>query len=163
LKSFYTDVIAKDKRFLSKKAVNDLALLEPGTRAAVQAVIKDAWTLYGVRMMAYETFRSKPRQADLFANGATKLQKVGVHHYGLACDIVRNIGGKPSWKGDFSFLVALCLKHKLISGIDWGEPKVTHTFVDSCHVQRIPVSRQADLFAGRWYPPVDYDPRGANK
>jgi len=37
----------------------------------------------------------------LFAQGATKIKTVGVHHYGLACDLVKDIGGEPSWQGDF--------------------------------------------------------------
>jgi hypothetical protein len=157
--SFYTDVIAHDARFHTTQAVHDIALLEPVTRAAVQAIIADAKAM-GIALMAWETYRSRERQELLFKQHATKLQKVGVHHYGLACDLVRDIGGEPSWKGDFSFLTKLCAKHGLISGNDWGTPGQKHTFIDPCHVQRVAVPDQNKLFAGIWYPDAAYDPRG---
>ena len=40
--NFFTDVIKKDPRFHSTNRISDIALLEPVTRAAVQAVISDA-------------------------------------------------------------------------------------------------------------------------
>lgn len=155
--SFYTDTIAHDPRFHSTAAVHDLALLEPVTRTAVQAIIADA-KAQGIALMAFETYRSTERQLMLYKQGATKLKNVGVHHYGLACDLVRDIGGQPSWKGDFSFLTALAKKHKLISGNDWGQPKIKHTFIDPDHVQRITLGKQPELFAGSWYPAATYDP-----
>ena len=157
--NFYTNVIVKDARFKSTAAIHDMLLLEPVTRAAVQAVIADAEKL-GIPLMPWETYRSKERQALLFAKKATKLKNVGVHHYGLACDLVKSIDGQPSWKGDFGFLLKLARKHGLISGQDWGEPDKPHTFIDACHVQRITVARQKALFAGTWYPAPDYDPFG---
>jgi hypothetical protein len=81
-----------------------------------------------------------------------------VHHYGLACDIVRVVGGEPSWKGDFSFLGQLAHSSGLIWGGDWGAPNIKHSFIDSVHVQRCTVARQGDLFAGTWYPDDSYNP-----
>ena len=155
--SFYTDTIVKDNRFHSTKEVHDLMLLEPVTRAAVKAVIADAGAM-GIKLMAWETYRSKERQEALFVAKATKLKTVGVHHYGLACDLVKDVNGQPSWKGDFTFLTKLCKKHGLISGNDWGQPWAKHKFIDSCHVQRITLQRQKALFAGKWYPDSAYDP-----
>ena len=108
--------------------------------------------------MIFETYRSQARQIALFNQGATKLKQVGVHHYGLACDIVKDINGQPSWKGDFSMLGALAKHHKLIWGGDWGTPGSVHTFVDTDHVQRATIGRQAGLFNGDWYPDANYDP-----
>lgn len=160
MQSFYTEIIAKDPRFHTTAAVHDLALLEPVTRAAVEAVIADAKAM-GIALMPWETYRSKERQELLFKQKATKLKTVGVHHYGLACDLVKDIGGQPSWKGDFTFLTALCRKRGLISGNDWGKPSVKPSFVDSCHVQRIRVADQNKLFAGVWYPDAAYSPWAA--
>lgn len=157
MENFYTDVISRDARFDSASRVLDLALLEPVTRQLVQNIIAAAEQM-GIALMVYETYRSQPRQQELFDNGATKLRKVGVHHYGLACDIVRVIGGEPSWKGDFSFLGQLAHSAGLIWGGDWGAPQIKHSFVDSVHVQRCTVARQADLFAGTWYPDDSYNP-----
>jgi hypothetical protein len=155
--SFYTDVIKKDPRFKSLDPVHDMALLEPITRNLVEGIIADA-AKDGIKLMAYETFRSQSRQSRLFAQKATKLKDVGVHHYGLACDLVKDIAGEPSWKGDFKFLGKLAKKYKLIWGGDWGTPGAKHTFYDGVHVQRCTVPRQKSLFAGTWYPDDDYDP-----
>ena len=157
MSNFYTDVIEQDPRFNSTSLINDVALLEPVTRAAVQAIITDAKP-HGIDFMAFETYRSQARQQLLFNQGATKLRTVGVHHYGLACDIVKSIDGAPSWKGDFSLLGTLAQAHGLIWGGDWGAPGVHHSFIDSDHVQRCTLADQVGLFAGTWYPGPDYDP-----
>ena len=158
MSNFYQDVISKDPRYHTTKPVNDKMLLEPVTREAVLAIIADAKSLHGIDIDTFETYRSKERQELLFKQKATKLKTVGVHHYGLAADFVKIIAGEPSWKGDFSFLVALCKKHGLISGSTWGQPKVKHTFVDPGHVQRITLQRQPTLFNLTWYPSESYSP-----
>ena len=155
--SFFTDVIEKDPRFTGLQRINDLALLEPVTRAAVQQIILDARVL-GIETMVFETFRSQARQQQLFTQGATKLRTVGVHNYGLACDIVKVAGGEPSWKGDFSFLGLLARKHGLIWGGDWGAPGQHHTFIDAVHVQRCSIGKQPALFSGAFYPDDAYNP-----
>jgi hypothetical protein len=155
--NFYTDVVMTDPRFNSAKRIADPELLEPATRDLVQAIIADA-AANGLRLMIFETYRSQARQLALFNQGATKLKQVGVHHFGLACDIVKDINGQPTWKGDFSMLGALAKHHKLIWGGDWGTPGSVHTFVDTDHVQRVTIGRQASLFSGDWYPDTNYDP-----
>ena len=155
--NFYTDVIKKDSRFKSLKPIHDMDLLEPITRDLVKQIIADA-AKDGIKLMAYETFRSQQRQTKLFEQGATKLKTVGTHHYGISCDLVKDVGGEPSWKGDFKFLGKLAKKHKMIWGGDWGKPGVKPTFYDGVHVQRCTVAKQKALFAGTWYPDEDYDP-----
>ncbi|MGA8273484.1 MAG: M15 family metallopeptidase [Candidatus Sulfotelmatobacter sp.] len=155
--NFYKDVISQDERFSSANRVSDDALLEPGTRQLVAAIVSAAHRM-GIELMVYETYRSQDRQQELFNQGATKLRAVGVHHYGLACDIVRVVNGEPSWKGDFSFLGQLAQSSGLIWGGDWGAPHIKHSFVDSVHVQRCTVARQAELFDGIWFPDEAYNP-----
>jgi hypothetical protein len=155
--NFYTDVLSRDPHFNSSSRVFDPNLLEPITRQLVQNIIAAAEKM-SIALMVYETYRSRARQQELFDNGATKLRQVGVHHYGLACDIVRIVAGEPSWKGDFSFLGQLAHSAGLIWGGDWGAPQIKHSFIDSVHVQRCTVARQADLFAGTWYPDDAYNP-----
>jgi hypothetical protein len=137
--------------------VSDPSLLEPTTRQLVEGVVSAAQRM-GIEVMIYETYRSQERQLALFNNGATKLRTVGVHHYGLACDIVRVVGGEPCWKGDFSFLGQVAHSSGLIWGGDWGAPDIEHSFIDSVHVQRCTVARQRELFAGTWYPDDAYNP-----
>ena len=155
--NFFTDVISADPRFNSTTRIHDLALLEPTTRELVQRIIAAAKDM-GIDLLAFETYRSQARQQQLFKQGATKLQKVGVHHYGLACDIVKVIDGEPSWKGDFSFLGELAHSAGLIWGGDWGDPTIKHTFIDAVHVQRCSLARQTELFAGTFYPDDSYNP-----
>jgi hypothetical protein len=155
--NFYTDVIRNDPRFGNLEPIHDPVLLEPVTRELVAAIIADA-AAAGIKLMTFETYRSQTRQRKLFEQGATKLSRVGVHHYGLACDLVKDVGGTPSWKGDFKFLGRLAKRHKMIWGGNWGRPDIRHSFIDSVHVQRCTVGRQGALFAGKWYPNEDYDP-----
>jgi len=155
--NFFTDAIQKDARFGSTNRIADPALLEPKTRALVQQIV-DAAAKMGIAVMIFETYRSQQRQQQLFNAGATKLRTVGVHQYGLACDIVRVAAGEPSWKGDFSFLGELAHSSGLIWGGDWGNPSIKHTFVDAVHVQRCSIARQPALFDGSWYPDSDYNP-----
>ena len=155
--NFYIDVIEKDSRVNSIQRVADPALLEPTTRQLVAQIIAAAEQM-GISLMIFETYRSQGRQQELFDNGATRLRSAGVHRYGLACDIVRVVGGEPSWKGDFSFLGQLARSGGLIWGGDWGNPAIKHDFIDAVHVQRCTVARQPSLFAGDWYPDENYNP-----
>jgi len=155
--SFYSDVIQKDTRFASTARVADPALLEPVTRRLVEQIVEAAGQM-GIPLMIFETFRSQARQLALFNAGATRLRAVGVHNYGLACDLVRDVDGEPSWKGDFSFLGQLARASGLIWGGDWGDPAIEHSFIDAVHVQRCTIARQAGLFAGMWYPEEEYNP-----
>jgi hypothetical protein len=155
--TFYTDVISKHPSFNSERRINDLGLLDDVTRQRVQAIIADAKSL-GFDLLAFETYRSSDRQQQLFNHGATRLRQVGVHHYGLACDLVKVVNGEPSWKGDFSFLGQLAHAHGLVWGGNWGTPNVAHSFVDAVHVQRCSIHRQPALFRGEWYPDENYDP-----
>ena len=155
--NFFTDIIEHDPRFHSREPIGDLALLEPITRSLVRQIIWDASAL-GIELMAFESYRSQERQQDLFNQHATQLRAVGVHHYGLACDLVKVGGGAPSWKGDFTFLGRLARQHKLIWGGDWGTPGQPHKLFDPVHVQRCSVANQAALFRGEWYPDENYDP-----
>ena len=155
--TFYEDSIRKSKLFASPKRVAGLDLLEPAFRQKVQGILDDA-AAHDVKLLVFETYRSQVRQQQLFAEGATKLKNVGVHHYGLAADIVYLRGGDASWKGDFGFIGQLARAHSLIWGGDWGYPGRPNSFVDADHVQWCTVGRQAALFRGEWYPAAGYDP-----
>lgn len=156
--SFYAMVIRNSKAFRSDAVCKDLGLLEPGTRKAVLAML-DGAKQAGHDLRLLETYRSQTRQSALFTKHATQLRTVGCHGYGVAVDFGVFIDGK--YQGDnkpYVFLRELAREHGMISGQDWGHPK-TGGFIDSGHVQRVPVWRQAMLFDGAWYPPeVGYDP-----
>ena len=156
--SFYTDFIKKDPRFNSTNICRDVALLEPGFRAKVQALLDKAHA-DGHDIRIAEAFRSQARQAQLFEQGYTQLKKVGVHNYGLACDFNLFVNGKYETDGqEYSFLLGYGKELKFISGIDWGTPWQKHTFHDWDHIQNVPVFRQTALFSGSWYPDSNYNP-----
>jgi hypothetical protein len=157
MSNFYTDVIQKSPNFNSVQRIDDINLLEPNTRQRVLAVIADA-KAQGTPLMVYETYRSQARQEALFQQKVTQLQTVGVHHYGLACDIVKIVNGEPSWQGDYTFLEPLAKKHDLIWGGNWGYPDPFKGFQDLDHVQFCSLKRQSTLFQGMWYPDQTYNP-----
>lgn len=159
MRNFYQDVIRKDKRFKSINPVKDMNLVEPGTRAAVLALIADAEKA-GHDLRVTETFRSQARQQYVYDRGFSHLRKVGCHGYGLAVDLGLYNDGVYEDDGDpyYKFILPLARKHNLISGQDWGTPRQRHSFKDWGHVQRIPVFRQGQVFRGEWYPPEDYNP-----
>lgn len=155
--SFYDTNIRTSKAFHSDAVCKDMALLEPGTRAAVLALVNEA-KQEGHDLRVLETYRSQTRQSALFAKHATQLRTVGCHGYGVAVDFGVFVGGKYAENNTpYVFLRVLARKHGLISGQDWGHA-ITGSFVDSGHVQRVPVWRQVGLFNGTWYPPEVYDP-----
>lgn len=155
--NFFIETIKKDPRVNSTELVKDMALLEPFTRTAVQAVIVDALA-EGITLHVTETYRSQTRQRQLFIEGKTRLCKVGLHEYGLAADFCKIINGQASWAGDWTFLCRLAVKHGLISGGDWGLPGIPHSWRDWDHVQRVAVKDENKLFAGTWYPNSSYRP-----
>lgn len=156
--SFYDTVIRNSKAFRSDAVCKDVSLLEPGTRAAIAAMLADA-KAQDIDLRVLETYRSQTRQSALFMRHATQLRVVGCHGYGVAADFgvfINNV-----YQGDnkpYVFLRNMARKHGLISGQDWGHSK-EGGFVDSGHIQTVPVWRQNQLFGGSWYPPEKgYDP-----
>lgn len=155
--SFYDTVIRNSNAFRSDAVCKDLGLLEPGTRAAVQAMLDDA-KAQGIDLRLLETYRSQTRQSALFMRHATQLRVVGCHGYGVAADFgVFTNGRYEEGNKPYMFLRELARKHGMISGQDWGHSK-EGGFVDSGHVQRVPVWRQSALFGSAWYPSQQYDP-----
>lgn len=155
--SFYDTVLRNSKAFRSDLVCKDPTMLEPGTRAAVLAMIEDA-KAQNIDLRLLETYRSQTRQSALFAKHVTQLRTVGCHGYGVAADFGVFIKGVYQQSAKpYDVLRTLARKHGLVSGIDWGHLKIG-SFIDSGHVQRVPVWRQNALFAGVWYPPVSYDP-----
>src|SRR5882757_6070518 len=139
--TFYDSIIRTSPAFHSDAVCKDMSLLEPGTRAAVLALV-DSAKKQGHDLRVLETYRSQTRQSALFAKHATQLRVVGCHGYGIAADL--GVFEHGIYQGDnrpYVFLRELARKHGLISGQDWGHPK-TGGFIDSGHVQRTPVWRQ---------------------
>ena len=153
--TFYTETICKSPAFNSTNKYSGLDLLEPWFRQAVLNILARARAV-GRPLMVTETFRSKPRQALLYKQGATHLPTVGVHHYGLACDFAKMIDGTPEWSGPWTEFGQWCAAEGLVWGGDWDEPTIPHTFRDWDHCQRVDLKDQNALFAGTFYPDASY-------
>lgn len=157
MSTFYDTTIRNSPAFRSESVCKDMNMLEPGTRAAVLALVADAGK-GGHDLRVLETYRSQVRQGHLFAQHATQLRTVGCHGYGVAVDFGVFVNGRYQESNTpYVFLRDLSRRHGLISGQDWGHAR-EGSFVDSGHVQRVPVWRQSALFAGSWYPDLVYDP-----
>ena len=112
----------------------------------------------GFDLAILETYRSPARQRLLFEKRLTELRNVGVHGYGLAIDFGLFKNGVYDPRGrDYMVFKDYAKQCGILSGIDWGEPCVSHSFHDWDHLQGVPLFRQNDLFAGKWYPSDDYD------
>lgn len=146
--TFYDRVIRPHSLYRAAGRVWTPSLLEPVIRGYVDALLS-GMLVAGHPMMVWETYRSRERQAALYAKGKTKLKDVGVHHYGLAADLVFDVDGEPSWRGPWSVFGGLARSYGLTWGGDWK------AFVDMPHVQRIEVRDQKRLFAGEFYPSED--------
>lgn len=156
--TFYQDVLRKDKRFTSTEVCKDLGLLEPGTRAAVEAILLEAKDSH-IDLRVLESFRSQARQHMLYLRRLTQLSRVGCHGFGIAVDFALYVDDKYVEDGSkYGPLWALLKAHGMISGQDWGNPHIPHSFRDPDHGQRCPVWRQPALFAETWFPPIVYDP-----
>lgn len=156
--NFYTDTIQRDPRFHSVVPVHDTKLLEPVFWAMVQGFTADAH-VEGHVLAILETYRSRELQEHYFQTHKAQLQHVGVHHWGLAVDLVVILASGADWvQKDYDFFGSLAVKHELVWGRDWGEPKKRHSIVDSVHLQRITLADEAKLFSGAWYPSADYVP-----
>lgn len=154
--SFYNTVLRNSPSFRSDAICRDPALLEPGTRKAVMALMVSA-KAEGVDIRLLETYRSQTRQSALYVKKATQLRTVGCHGYGVAADFGIFVDGKYATSSEpYMLLRHLARDHGLISGLDWG--KAGPISWDAGHVQRVPVWRQSALLSGSWYPPENYDP-----
>ncbi len=155
--SFYDTTLRNSKAFRSDAVCKDVLMLEPGTRAAVVALLADA-KAQGIDLRLLETYRSQTRQSALFMRRATQLRTVGCHGYGVAADFGVFVGGVYQGSAKpYLFLREAARRHGLIPGIDWGHAKLSSQG-DAGHVQRVPVWRQNALFGGQWFPPPAYDP-----
>lgn len=103
----------------------------------------------GLPVTIYETYRSQERQLQLFNQGATTLKKNGMHHFGIAADIVfLTASGNPSWAESNNWTRLGAIGRDL--GLEWGG--LWSGFVDKPHFQLVPAtaSAQAKIIAGEY-------------
>jgi hypothetical protein len=133
---FFTSVLAKSPKFTSATAVNDQELLFPDFLTKLNSCIVEYKKTYPSQNITFtETYRSNTLQAIHFKNGASKIKKNGMHHYGIAADSIFIIAGKKTYKGDIPLIRKIYKNNGLTILGMW----------DALHVQYIPVENQQEL------------------
>lgn len=133
---FYIDTILKSAEFKSASPVNDMSLLFPDFKAVFENCVAQYKNKYpGHDVVFAETYRSNILQEKYYNNGASKIKKDGMHHFGIAGDSIFIINGKQTYKGDVNLLRKIYKDNGLTILGMW----------DPLHVQYIPVARQQEL------------------
>ena len=148
--NWYEDGIKKHRQYQLAGLTSDIDILHPQFAFNILKLFINAHK-EGLRVCIFETYRSQERQLDLFNKGKTKLSKNGMHHFGIATDVVfRTEKNQPIWQGDWAALGKIGKELGLHWGGDW------ESFRDYPHFQLIPatVSDQAKIINGA-YPPCD--------
>ena len=121
-------------------------LLLPAFALRVRKLVT-AMSARGLDPKVWETLRSPERAAVLAKKGASKNGARSLHCYACAADIV---SASALW-GDPAFFRALGEEAQSLGltwGGDWdGNPATRERFVDSPHVQAVPVGMQEKLRA----------------
>lgn len=148
--NWYEDKIKRHPQYASAKLVADLDVLYPPFALCIFKIFAIA-RKEGLSICIYETYRSQERQTELFEKGVTKLKTNGMHHFGVAADIIfLDDKNNPSWSEECNWkrLGEIGKGMGLIWGGDWPW--------DKPHFQLIPatVIDQAKIIKGE-YPSYD--------
>lgn len=132
MSNWYKEKILLSPNYRTTNIISDISLLYPPFSFSIIKLFAEACK-FGLRIRVFETYRSKERQASLYQQGRTKIKTNGMHHFGVAADVVyRDSKNNPIWKGDWKKLGQIGKKIGLYWGGDWKD------FVDSPHFQFIP-------------------------
>lgn len=149
--NWYNDKIKTHPNYNSKQLTTDLDILYPPFAFSIIKLFAQAYQ-EELKVSIFETYRSQDRQLDLFNKGKTKLRTNGMHHFGVAVDIVfLDEKNNPSWNEKYNWkrLGEIGKSLGLIWGGDWPW--------DKPHFQLIPATVQAQAkIVAKNYP--FYDP-----
>jgi hypothetical protein len=133
---FFLSKLVTNGKFSSIAPNNDRALLLPDFYSAIQKCISIFQQAYpDVDIDFTETYRSNELQLIHFNNGASKIKRNGMHHYGIAADCIFIVKGKRTYKGDITLLRKIYKENGLYILGSW----------DPLHVQFIDVPAQQTL------------------
>ncbi len=133
---FFLSKLLTNSKFNAVAPNNDKALLLPDFYSAIQKCISIFQQAYpDVDIDFTETYRSNELQLIHFKNGASKIKRNGMHHYGIAADCIFIVKGKRTYKGDITLLRKIYKENGLFILGSW----------DPLHVQFIDVPTQQTL------------------
>lgn len=144
---WYSEKIKTSPAYRLFERVSALDLLYPPFATSLVKLFATARS-ESLPIMIFETYRSQERQLDLFNKGATTLKRNGMHHFGVAADIVFLINGAPSWAATHNW--ARLGKIGQDFGLEWGG--AWGGFIDKPHFQLIPATftAQAQIVAEQY-------------
>ena len=148
--SWYSEKIKTQANYTATDRISDLVMLYPPFAFSVIKLFAKAQSEQ-LLVCIFETYRSQERQLELFNKGATKLKKNGMHHFGIAADLVFLDGQKnPSWDVIYNWTRLGKIGQDL--GLEWGGS--WSGFVDKPHFQLISatVAEQQKIIKEK-YPP----------
>lgn len=127
----YLRKIIKSDGYFSTKSVRDAELLYPDFKERLRKAFTKWYEIYpSNNPYIVETYRSNKLQEVYFNNGASKIRKNGMHHYGIAADLAFMFDGKVTYQGDYELLRQLFKEEGLHLLGTW----------DIGHVQYIPAT-----------------------
>jgi hypothetical protein len=130
---FYLKILLINSKFNSSQPNSNQELLFPDFLLKLNDCINQYTNLYPNQEVTFaETYRSNVLQEIYYNNGASKIKKNGMHHYGIAADSIFIISGKRTYKGDINALRKVYKDNGLTILGMW----------DPLHVQYIPVADQ---------------------
>jgi hypothetical protein len=133
---FHLHTLLPDPRYNSTTPVDDQKLLLPDFLEKLNNCIAQYKQKHPDQDISFsETYRSNTLQMIYFKRGTSKVQKNGMHHYGIAADSIFIIDGKQTYKGDINLLRQIYKTNGLTVLGMW----------DPLHVQFITVSDQPAL------------------
>lgn len=129
----YLQKILTSDKFLSPGVVSDVDLLVPSFASKVELLRKEYIEYHKSVPVIYESFRSDVRQLQCFQSGASKIKTAGMHHFGVAVDIIAlDSNNKPSWN-----ILNYFDLHRYANTLG-----LTVLNFEACHFQLISVSEQ---------------------
>lgn len=132
---FFANVIYKSDKYETQSPCNDTDLLFPPFYAIVMEMINAYQEQHETIPFVLETYRSNTLQRIYFNRGASKIRQNGMHHYGIAVDLVGRANGQIDYEVlDYAWLRDWA-KNNGLTVLDW----------ELAHFQFIPVASQNEL------------------
>src|SRR3989339_1118908 len=129
--NWYRDKIKIHPKYKLNQIVSDLSFLYPGFAFLIIKTFALA-RREKLRVHIFETYRSQERQLDLFNRGRSKLRANGMHHFGVATDIIfLDKNNNPSWSDEHNWkrLGEIGKSFGLTWGGDWPWDKPHFQFI----------------------------------
>jgi hypothetical protein len=136
IKTHFDEVIRNSDSYDTLKPCKDTSLLFPPFYEKIQELIKAYLEVHETEPYILETYRSNDLQELYYHRGASKIRKNGMHHYGIAVDLVAKVNGKIDYDTlDYAWLRNYATKELGLTVLTW----------ELAHFQYIPVSEQQAL------------------